>query len=43
MSEALKAEHVKYDVISSSELPHYMTLDEMHQRLVSNIRSKFAK
>jgi len=30
-----------YDVILSSELPHYMTLDEMHERLTTNIRKAF--
>ena len=32
-----------YDVIYTSELPHYMTLDEMHARLTANIRKTFAQ
>ena len=27
-----------YDVIEASELSHYMTLEEMHERLTANIR-----
>jgi len=27
-----------YDIIEASELSHYMTLDEMHERLTANIR-----
>jgi hypothetical protein len=32
-----------YDIIEVSELSHYMTLDEMHERLTANIRKRFAK
>jgi len=32
-----------YNVIMSPELEHYMTLDEMHQRLVQTIKDHFAK
>ena len=32
-----------YDIIESSEMSHYMTLDEMHKRLIEKIRKAFAK
>ena len=32
-----------YDIIESSELSHYMTLEEMHECLTANIRKAFAK
>ncbi len=32
-----------YDIIEASELSHYMTLEEMHERLTANIRKRFAK
>lgn len=32
-----------YDIIESSEMSHYMTLDEMHDRLTANIRKAFTK
>ena len=34
---------IKYDVIETSEMSHYMTLEEMHERLTANIRKRFAK
>ena len=37
LMSAQLAEQVNYDVIRSSELPHYMTLDEMHERLTAKI------
>lgn len=37
------AEQVNYDVICSSELPHYMTLDEMHARLTAKIHEFYSK
>ena len=36
------AEQVNYDVIRSSELPHYMTLDEMHARLTAKIQEFYS-
>jgi len=35
--------NANYNVIMSSDLEHYMTLDEMHQRLVQTIKDHFAK
>ena len=32
-----------YDIIEASEFSHYMTLEEMHERLTANIRKRFAK
>ena len=32
----------RYDVIYSSELPYYMSLDDMHERLTANIRKAYA-
>ena len=43
MSAALAENRVAYNVISSSEMAHYMTLEEMHERLTNNIRKNFAK
>jgi len=31
-----------YNVIMPSDLEHYMTLDEMHQRLVQTIKNHFS-
>ena len=43
MSAQPVEKQVMYDVILSSELPHYMTLDEMHERLTTNIRKAYAQ
>ena len=43
MSAAQATNQMTYDIIESSELSHYMTLDEMHERLTANIRRRFAK
>ena len=42
MSAVLAEKQVNYDVILSSELPHYMTLDEMHQRLTAKIHEHYS-
>jgi len=41
-NQAVK-ETANYNLIMSSDLEHYMTLDEMHQRLVKTIKDYFAK
>ena len=43
MSAVLAEDRVEYDVLRQSEMSHYMTLDEMHERLIANIRKAFAK
>ena len=43
MSAVLTEDRVEYDVIRKSEMSHYMTLGEMHERLTANIRKAFAK
>lgn len=43
MSAVLAEDRVAYDVIRSSEMSHYMTVEEMHERLTSNIHKAFAK
>jgi len=40
MNQAVKTS-ANYNVIASSDLGHYMTLDEMHQRLVKTISLLF--
>ena len=35
------AKKVDYDIIFTSELPHYMTLDEMHERLTTKIHEHY--
>ncbi len=37
------AKKVEYDVIYASELPHYMSLDEMHQRLTAKIQEHYSQ
>jgi len=41
-NQAVK-ETANCNLIMSSDLEHYMTLDEMHQRLVQTIKDHFAK
>ena len=43
MKEQVAENRVSYDVIRTSEMSQYMTLDEMHERLTANIRKAFAK
>ena len=43
MSSQLATNQMTYDVINSSELSHYMTLEQMHERLTANIRKAFEK
>ena len=43
MSAQPATNQMTYDIIEASELSHYMTLDEMHERLTANIRKRFAK
>ena len=43
MSALPATNQMTYDIIDTSELSHYMTLDEMHERLTTNIRKRFAK
>lgn len=43
MSALSATNQMTYDVIDSSEMSHYMTLEEMHERLTTNIRKRFAK
>jgi len=43
MSAVAATNQITYDIIESSEMSHYMTLDEMHERLTANIRKRFAK
>jgi len=40
---AVAQQKAEYDVISASEMSHYMTLDEMHQRLTSRIHEFYSK
>lgn len=37
------AKKVNYDVIFASEMPHYMTLDEMHERLTAKIQKHYSQ
>jgi len=37
MSAQVAENRVAYDVIRTSEMSHYMTLEEMHERLTNNI------
>ena len=34
---AVAQQKAEYDIIMSSDMPHYMSLDEMHQRLTAII------
>jgi hypothetical protein len=43
MSAVAATNQMTYDIIDSSKLSHYMTLEEMHERLTANIRKRFAK
>ena len=43
MSAMPATNQMTYDIIESSELSHYMTLDEMHERLTTNIRKMLAE
>ena len=43
MSAQPETKQWQYDVILTSELPHYMTLEEMHTRLTTNIRKAFGQ
>ena len=43
MSAQLAEKQIMHDVILSTELSHYMTLDEMHERLTNHIRNAYAK
>lgn len=43
MSAQVAENRVAYDVIRTSEMSHYMTLEEMHERLTNNIHKAFAK
>ena len=43
MSAQVAENRVEYDVIRTSEMSCYMTLEEMHERLATNIRKAFAK
>ena len=43
MNAQLAESRVAYDIIRTSELTNYMTLDEMHERLTTNIRKAFEK
>ena len=43
MSAIPATNQMTYDIIESSELSHYMTLDEMHERLTTNIRKRLAE
>lgn len=43
MGYALRKEEVEYNAIMSNELSHYMTLDEMHERLVAKIHDHYAQ
>ena len=38
MKSQVATNQMTYDVIESSELSHYMTLEQMHERLTANIR-----
>lgn len=38
MSAQAATNQKTYDITEASELSHYMTLDEMHERLTANIR-----
>ena len=41
MSAQLVEKQIMHDVILSAELSHYMTLDEMHERLTNHIRNAY--
>lgn len=43
MSAQVEENQWKYDLLFTSDLPHYMTLDEMHEKLTANIRKAFAQ
>ncbi len=43
MADAALKTKVEYDAIMASELPHYMTLDEMHRRLTATIHNFYSK
>ncbi len=43
MNAEVREKQVNYDVILPSELPHYMSLDEMHDRLTAKIREHYSK
>ena len=40
---AVAQQKMSYDVLSSSEMSHYMTLDEMHHRLTAKIHEFYSK
>ena len=41
MNAQLSTNQLQYDVLDSSEMSHYMTLDEIHERLTAKIRKAF--
>ena len=43
MSAEAATKQKTYDIIDVSEMSHYMTLEEMHERLTARIRKAFAK
>ena len=43
MSAVAATNQMTYDIIDSSKLSHYMTLEEMHERLVKMIKAHFAQ
>ena len=43
MNSQVAEKQVNYDVILSSELPHYMTLEEMHERLTAKIKNHYSQ
>ena len=43
MNGQVAKSQMTYDIIDASEMSHYMTLEEMHERLTANIRKSFAK
>ena len=43
MSAVAATNQMTYDIIDSSKLSHYMTLEELHARLTANIRKRFEK
>ena len=40
---AVAQQKAEYDIIMSSDMPHYMSLDEMHQRLTAKIQEFYSK
>ncbi len=43
MSAQLSTNQLQYDILDSSEMSHYMTLDEMHERLTAKIRKHLSR